>query len=660
MEVLVLARYRAQTEDELSLAPGDVIQQVCAGPARGWLLGELRGRRGLFPKRLVQEIPEALRGVTESRPRFPRRRGHPIDSQSPQRWCKVNFNYSPEQADELKLQIGEILEVIKEIEDGWWLGKKNGQLGAFPSNFVELLDSGPPSLGNTDMPWIFPTSQRPPKLSNLTYDSPPDYLGTVSCPETCRVLFDYQPEAPDELALQKGDLVKVLRKTTEDKGWWEGECQGRRGVFPDNFVIPPPPIRKLIPRKIISRESAPIKETKKLMPKSSLSTVKKLAAAAPAPSKAKPPSTLNVDSQKRPSRNSGFNGGCLNAGSRQPGRKGSRALQHSASSQEDEQKSPGKGPSRSKTPTPEKSRLPEKALDPEKIPAPDKVSTPKDPVPEKAPGSDKIPTTENTTLVKAVSPERALSGDGPAKDEALDLKTAPHVDSAPTLVKILTPEHMIFKEEPSKDNIQYQHSPQEETTQRSESFASSNDIQVQGEYSPQPNSSDPSCCCVKQVSGSPAQSKAEDVFAMEEANFLREPLAKDEITPNSALPKKLPSEGAGPQKQVPPQESIPTPQVTHTVKQIPDPEEAPTLQPSAPLTSPKSKNDSVDELELLKAEVNSLKNRLELLELKLEQKMGDVWKELKTEKLQSPEVQMTQRNQKSFNHAQTQTETQTE
>lgn len=58
-EVLVLARYRAQTEDELSLAPGDVIRQVCPGPARGWLLGELRGRRGLFPKRLVQVRPVA-------------------------------------------------------------------------------------------------------------------------------------------------------------------------------------------------------------------------------------------------------------------------------------------------------------------------------------------------------------------------------------------------------------------------------------------------------------------------------------------------------------------------------------------------------------------------------------------------------------------------
>ncbi|EDL30303.1 RIKEN cDNA 1700029G01, isoform CRA_e [Mus musculus] len=665
MEVLVLARYRAQTEDELSLAPGDVIRQVCAGPARGWLLGELRGRRGRFPKRLVQEIPEALRGVTESRPRFPRRsRRHPINSRDPQRWCRVNFNYSPEQADELTLQTGEILEVIKEIEDGWWLGEKNGQLGAFPSNFVELLDSGPPSLGNTDIPPITPNSQRPPKLSNLTYDSPPDYLRTVSCPETCRVLFDYQPEAPDELALQKGDLVKVLRKTTEDKGWWEGECQGRRGVFPDNFVIPPPPIRKLIPRKIISRESAPIKETKKLMPKSSLPTVKKLAAAASAPGRAKTLSTPSGDSQKRPSRNSGV----LWKGERPQGNKeaplGDPASNRDPippSPQEDEQKSPGKGPSRSKTPTPEKTRLPDKVLAPETIPAPDKVSIPKDPVPKKAPDSDKIPATEDTTLDKAGTPESTLSGNKPAKDEALDLNMALHEDTAPALVKILTPEHMIFKKEPSRDNDQCQHLPQGGSTQRPESPAPSNNIQVPGEYSPPPDSSERSCCRVRQVNGSfPAQSKAEDVSAMEEANFLEEPLAKDERTLNKALPKKLPSERAGPQKQVLPQESAPTPQVPHTIQQMPVPEEAPTLHPLTPLTSPKSKNDRMDVLESLKEEVGLLRSRLELLELKLEQKMGDVWEELKTETLLSPEVQMMQRNRKSFKHAETQTETQTE
>lgn len=34
----------------------------------------------------------------------------------------------------------------------------------------------------------------------------------------------------------------LLSQTTEDKGWWEGESQGRRGLFPDNFVLPPPPV----------------------------------------------------------------------------------------------------------------------------------------------------------------------------------------------------------------------------------------------------------------------------------------------------------------------------------------------------------------------------------------------------------------------------------
>ena len=52
--MLVLAGYRAQKEDELSLAPGDVIRQVRKGPARGWMRGELGGRCGLFPESLVQ------------------------------------------------------------------------------------------------------------------------------------------------------------------------------------------------------------------------------------------------------------------------------------------------------------------------------------------------------------------------------------------------------------------------------------------------------------------------------------------------------------------------------------------------------------------------------------------------------------------------------
>ncbi|XP_052573944.1 SH3 domain-containing protein 21 isoform X2 [Peromyscus californicus insignis] len=451
-------------------------------------------------------------------------------------------------------------------------------------------------------------------------------------------------------------LQTTCGQTTEDKGWWEGECQGRRGVFPDNFVLPPPPIRKLIPRKIITRESAPIKEPKKLMPKTSLPSVKRVAAAASAPNKTKT-STPSGDSQKRPSRDTGFNGSFLNGGPRQPGRKRSRtqtSQKHSVFNQEDDQRSPGKAPSTNKT------RTPDKTLGPEKILAPNKVSTPENPVPEKALDSDKIPTAENTTVDKAASTGSALSVDeapaleAPAKDETVDPKVALHADSTPALVKILTPEHMLFEEDPSRDNTQCQHLPQEETTEGSESLAPPNDIQVPGEH-PQLSR----CCMMKHGDSSLAHSRAKDESAVEEEATFPEGLpGKDETTLKETLPKEPPSEGVGPQKQVPPKESVPTPQVPHIIKQIPDPEEAPTLHPVVSLTSSKSKNDDTD-VTSLKKEVGSLKNALERLELKMEQKLSDVWEELKTqrEKLQSLEVQTTpQRTQKSFKHAQTQTE----
>jgi hypothetical protein len=31
-------------------------------------------------------------------------------------------------------------------------------------------------------------------------------------------------------------IVNIVSKEVEDKGWWKGEIEGRVGVFPDNFV----------------------------------------------------------------------------------------------------------------------------------------------------------------------------------------------------------------------------------------------------------------------------------------------------------------------------------------------------------------------------------------------------------------------------------------
>lgn len=48
------------------------------------------------------------------------------------------------------------------------------------------------------------------------------------------VEFDYQSQHDDELTIAVGDIISNIRK--DEGGWWEGELDGRRGLFPDNFV----------------------------------------------------------------------------------------------------------------------------------------------------------------------------------------------------------------------------------------------------------------------------------------------------------------------------------------------------------------------------------------------------------------------------------------
>ncbi|KAM4722909.1 neutrophil cytosol factor 2 [Rhinophrynus dorsalis] len=47
-------------------------------------------------------------------------------------------------------------------------------------------------------------------------------------------LFDYEATQPEDLSLHKGDIIKVLSKVSEE--WWEGECEGKVGIFPSSFV----------------------------------------------------------------------------------------------------------------------------------------------------------------------------------------------------------------------------------------------------------------------------------------------------------------------------------------------------------------------------------------------------------------------------------------
>ncbi|KAJ8679077.1 hypothetical protein QAD02_014864 [Eretmocerus hayati] len=49
------------------------------------------------------------------------------------------YDYTPQDLDELELKEGEIIELLKEHEGGWWHGRLKGRTGLFPSNYVEKV-----------------------------------------------------------------------------------------------------------------------------------------------------------------------------------------------------------------------------------------------------------------------------------------------------------------------------------------------------------------------------------------------------------------------------------------------------------------------------------------------------------------------------------------
>uniref|UniRef100_A0A8C5DIT3 Osteoclast-stimulating factor 1 n=1 Tax=Gouania willdenowi TaxID=441366 RepID=A0A8C5DIT3_GOUWI len=170
MEVVVEYDYDALHDDELTLRPGDVIKNVRHIEEDGWMEGDLHGRRGLFPDNFVKEVKkdskEEKETKHETREESSVRREKssgtvanlvqrmstiglptgafppppPAASKKPKRrQCKVLFDYQPANEDELELKVGDTIDIIEEVEEGWWSGSMNGRSGLFPSNFVKEL-----------------------------------------------------------------------------------------------------------------------------------------------------------------------------------------------------------------------------------------------------------------------------------------------------------------------------------------------------------------------------------------------------------------------------------------------------------------------------------------------------------------------------------------
>lgn len=339
--------YKPEQDDELTLEVGEIITNIVDVDV-GWCEGELNGKKGMFPNNFVEMISASEEVVAPQPTTTTTSASNAVAGKK----AKVTFEYEAHDEDELTLHVGEVIEVICEVEDGWWRGNLNGTIGLLPSNFVELIvekdvgqakekhvgiqkEAVPPekeASGSEDRAemaddddtglnkrhsstgkmknllgggmgfgnLINPNILAEKRLKKVHHDEKKDKpeeknvltdigkgevtgktktsLGTKSRPappvpssppivqagknliERAKVTFDYEPENPDELKLTVGDILTVINK--EEEGWWEGDLNGKTGMFPSNFVEVLPNAEEL-PTPVAAAVAPPSPQTHK-------------------------------------------------------------------------------------------------------------------------------------------------------------------------------------------------------------------------------------------------------------------------------------------------------------------------------------------------------------------------------------------------------------
>jgi hypothetical protein len=216
--------YAGVEDDEITLEIGDIIND-CVQKEDGWLEGELNGKRGMFPDNFVKKINPTKAAKSGAPPPIPSHKPKP-ESLKKDKLFKAVFAYRASNGDELSFEEGAQITFLKEVEDGWAKGElSNGTIGLYPTNFVVAV----PATGTgTEL-----EAEKVEKKKETKKEA---------AEEIYKVAFDYAADNADELTLNTGDLIKILKKESADEGWWEGEnmTSGSVGVFPKNFLEPAP------------------------------------------------------------------------------------------------------------------------------------------------------------------------------------------------------------------------------------------------------------------------------------------------------------------------------------------------------------------------------------------------------------------------------------
>ncbi|NXK52723.1 SH3R2 ligase, partial [Chauna torquata] len=128
--------------------------------------------------------------------------------------AKALYTYRGHNPGELRFNKGDIIMLLRQLDENWYLGEVNGISGVFPASSVQVIKHLP----------------LPPPL--------------------CRALYNFdlrsrdKSENKDCLTFHKGDIITVISRV--DGNWAEGKLGDKVGIFPVLFVEPNTMARQLL------------------------------------------------------------------------------------------------------------------------------------------------------------------------------------------------------------------------------------------------------------------------------------------------------------------------------------------------------------------------------------------------------------------------------
>ncbi|KAM6998053.1 sorbin and SH3 domain-containing protein 1 isoform 7-T8 [Tautogolabrus adspersus] len=124
----------------------------------------------------------------------------------------ARFDFRAESLKELPFQKGDIVYIIRQVDQNWYEGEHHGRVGIFPQNYVELLP---------------PTEKAQPKKSVPVQVL--EYGEAVA-------RFNFTGDTVVEMSFRKGERITLIRRV--DENWYEGKISGtnRQGIFPVTYV----------------------------------------------------------------------------------------------------------------------------------------------------------------------------------------------------------------------------------------------------------------------------------------------------------------------------------------------------------------------------------------------------------------------------------------